>query len=295
MKTMRVAVISNRNIPGFVTKNLADHVRWVREASVAGASLVLFPELSLSGYTTADFVQDIAMTLDDSPCQTLIQLAAECDLYIAFGLPLRHRNQLYISHAIVGPRGIVGHYEKVHLFGPANRNPGPPADVFDEVRVFNPGRSFRVFDVNGVKVGINICFDGRHPGSSLATAHLGAEVILHPHGNTMLDVLGNDPSDWARKKRTYLGPRAVDTCTYTLICNSVGDVRDLDDRLYRFCGGALVLGPTGEFVARSAFTLREPHMILVDLDIGDLRRQRKISHFASRQPAAYVDALRWRA
>ena len=70
-----------------------------------------------------------------------------------------------------------------------------------------------VLDVDGVRVGINICYDGRHPGSSLAAAHLGAEVILHPHGNHA-GGLGLNPRDWTNKKRSYLGPRAVDTSTY---------------------------------------------------------------------------------
>ena len=278
---MRVAVVSNRNRPGFPDENLADHLAWIRKAGEADVRLVLFPELSLPGYSTEAFMGEIGMTLKSAPCRSLTRAACEQGLFVAFGLPLRHRRKLYISHALVGPDGPIGHYEKVHLAGGAR----------GEGRTFDPGAEFRVFDVEGVCVGINICFDGRHPGSSLSVAHLGAEMILHPHGN-VVGGLGVDPVEWTEKKRAYLGARAVDTCTYTLICNSVGNVRDREGRLRRFSGGALILGPAGEFVARSASAIRRPHMVVADLDIEGLRRRRGGSSFAHRRGEVYAEALR---
>lgn len=277
---MRVAVISNRNLPGFPDKNLADHLNWIGRAAAAGARLVLFPELSLCGYSTQPFMRHMQMGLDDAHCRALADAARAHDLYVAFGMALQQRRKLYISHVLTGPKGLVGHYEKVHLAGP----------VHGEGKVFSPGSGFRVFQVDDVCVGINICFDGRHPGSSLATAHLGAEVILHPHGNFVGD-LGSNPREWTARKRAYLGARAVDTCTYSMICNSVGNVRDLDGTIWRYGGGALVLGPDGEFVARSPDALRRPHMVVTELDIEALRRRRDASAFAERRSDIYAQAL----
>jgi len=277
---MRVAVVSNRNRPGFTADNLADHLRWARRAAREEARLVLFPELSLSGYSTAPFMKRTALTLRSRPVAALVGAARELDIYVAFGLALRERGRLYISHALAGPAGLVGHYEKVHLAG-GKRGEG---------RIYSPGREFRVFDCDGVGVGVNICFDGRHPASSLSLAHMGAEVILHPHGN-LIGGLGVDPVDWTGNKRAYLGPRAVDTCTCTLICNSVGDVTGKDGRRVRFSGGACVLSPGGDFVARSLSRSRRPHMIVADLDIAGLREMRARSSFAARRPEVYVRAL----
>ena len=277
---MRVAAVSNRNQPGFPQRNLPDHLAWVRRAAAKGARLVLFPELSLSGYSTAPFLRDMGLSFRSAPCRELLRAAREADMFIAFGLPLRRGRRLHISHALVGPGGLVGHYEKVHLAGGAR----------GEGRVFSPGQEFRVFDVDGVAVGINICYDGRHPASSLCLAHLGAEVILHPHGNGV-GRLGVNPRDWTAKKRAYLGPRAVDTCSYALICNSVGDVRDRAGHLSRFSGGALVLGPDGRVVARSPSTARRPHMVVADLDVEALRRKRAGSSLVHYRPDVYVQAL----
>jgi len=274
---MRIAVVSNRNRPGCPDANLPGHARWVRRAAQASARLVCFPELSLSGYGCRPFMRGIASPLSGPWCGAMVALAREHDVYVAFGMALRLRGRCMLSHVLVGPRGLVGHYEKVHLAG-------------READVFAPGGEFRVFDVEGACVGVNICFDGRHPGSSLCLAHLGAELILHPHGNTV-GGLGADPLDWTASKRAYLGPRAVDTCTYTAICNSVGSVLDRDGRRVEFSGGATVLGPAGEFVARSVAKARREHMVVADLDLASLRGTRAASHFVQRRPDAYVRAL----
>ena len=277
---MRVAVVSNKNIPGDPGCNAADHLVWMRRAAERGARLVLFPELSLSGYSCKPFMRSLGMRLNGRWPGMLIRAAREQQLFVAFGLPLRIRGRLYISQALAGPGGLVGHYEKVHLAGGRAGEGG----------VFSPGHRFSVFEVDGVRVGINICADGRHPGSSLSLAHLGAEVILHPHGN-VVGTLGKNPREWTSKKRAYLGPRAVDTCAYAVICNSVGSVRDKARQMVHFSGGALVLGPDGKFVARSPGTARRPHLIVADLDIDRLRRLRPGKPFAARRPEVYVEAL----
>jgi len=278
---MRVAVISNRNQPGFPDENLKDHLVWIKKAAGEGARLILFPELSLSGYTTEPFVRRMGMTLESRRCAALKRAVRENDVFVAFGMPLMYRNRLYISHALVGPNGVVGHYEKVHLAG-GSRGEG---------RVFSPGFQFRVFGVDEATVGINICYDGRHPGSSLSVAHLGAEIILHPHGN-LVGGLGLHPLEWTENKRAYLGPRSVDTCTYTLICNSVGNVTDRGGTVRKFSGGALILGPDGEFVARSSSASRRPHMVVADLDLEELRKRRaENSAISQRRSEVYAEAL----
>ena len=277
---MRVAVVSNRNLPGYPHRNIANHVAWIAKDAKRGARLLLLPELSLSGYSCKPFMRDLGMSLNGRLCRRLIDAARKHDVFVAWGLPLLRRGRLYISHALAGPGGLLVHYEKVHLAGGRD----------GEGRVFSPGARLKVFDVDGVRVGINICFDGRHPASSLCLAHLGAEVILHPHGNTV-GRLGINPRDWTGKKRAYLGARAVDTCTFMCICNSVGSVRDRAGQMVHYSGGALILGPDGRFVARSAGTSRRPHMLVADLNIDKLRRLRHKSSFAARRPEVYAEAL----
>ncbi len=276
---MRVAAVTNRNIPGFPDKNLLSHLSWIEKAAREKIRLLLFPELSLSGYSHAPFMPRIAMTLANKRIKRICAAAREHDMFISFGFPLRKGKKIYISQALVGPRGILGHYEKVHLAG----------ERLGEGEIFSPGDTFRVFKVDGVGVGINICFDGRHPSASACVSHLGAEIILHPHGNA-LGRLGVDPVDWAKNKRAYIGPRSFDTCTYTLVCNSIGDVIDKAGDKVSYCGGALILGPDGKFINRSKSKARRPHMVVADLDIEMLRKMRSTKGLVQSARKAYLKA-----
>ena len=83
---MRVAVISNRNRPGYPDENLKDHLAWTGKAAKAGARLIQFPELSLSGYSTQPFVKRQGMDLDSARCADLIGAARSHDVFIAFGI-----------------------------------------------------------------------------------------------------------------------------------------------------------------------------------------------------------------
>jgi predicted amidohydrolase len=277
---MRVAAVSNRNRPGYPDENLADHIRWVRRAASAGADVVLFPELSLSGYANDDFMRGLGTTLQGRWCEELCAVAASNGVHVAFGVPLLVDGRLHIAQVLVGPDGVVGHYEKVHLARPLGE------DV-----LFTPGTEFRVFSVDGVRVGMNICYDGEHPGSMLTTAHLGAEVILHPYASPWRPDLGRTPIAWTRKKYSFLGTRALDTCTYVVACNQVGDSTGPQGQRYRFSGGALIVGPDGAEIDSSADATRRPHMLVADLDIDRLRRLRATSAFADRRADAYARGL----
>ncbi|UCF98541.1 MAG: hypothetical protein JSV89_03160 [Spirochaetaceae bacterium] len=279
---MRVAVVSNINCPGFVNENTADHLGWMDKAKREGARLVLFPELSLTGYTFEEFITEAALDLESRECGALFDAASRMGIYVAFGMALKREGKVYISHVLAGPEGLIGHYEKVHLAYPC----------FNEGSIFSPGEAFRVFDIEGVCVGINICMDGRFPGSSLSLSQMGAEIILHPHGNEVGD-LGRDPADWTKKKHLYLGPRALDTCTYSLICNSVGRVQSRSGAILEFSGGAMILGPQGEILARSNLRRKEPHMVVCDLNIERLRTLRKDerTYRSMWRPDVYLKAL----
>jgi len=181
---------------------------------------------------------------------------------------------------VAGPHGVVGHYEKVHLAW-MDRGEG---------EVFSPGEEFKVFDVDGIKVGINICMDSRSPVSSACLYHMGATLLLLPHGNYRGE-LGMDPSDWVSKKEVYLCRRAADVCCFAAACNSVGDVAQSDGRKRSFSGGAMIIGPRGEVMSRSASRVRKPHMVVADLDFRELPGVRPDRSIPGVCRAAYTRAF----
>jgi predicted amidohydrolase len=280
--TLRVAIISNRNFPGDLVRNLADHLVWMAKAKAEGARLILFPELSLCGYSFEPIVKDSALSLSSRECLAISERAASLNIYVAFGLALATDNKIYISHVLTGPNGIEGHYEKVHL----------AYSHSEEGLVFSPGSEFRVFNVDGISVGIMICFDGRFPASLLCLSHIGAEIVLHPHANYTGE-LGRDPVDWSEKKLYYLGPAAYDNCVYSLMGNSIGSVTSQSGKIYEFCGGGMVIGPDGKSVVRSLKRTKRPFMLVCDLDIEWLRKLRSdpLTYFTLRRPKIYIKAL----
>jgi predicted amidohydrolase len=281
-KTLRVAIISNLNLPGESSINLEDHLEWIAKAHAKGAQLILFPELSLSGYTFEPIARDTALTLDSRECLSLLEIAVRLNIYIAFGMALRKNENIFISHVLAAPYGLEGHYEKVHL----------AYSHSEEGTVYSQGSEFRIFNVDGIKVGIMICFDGRFPVSALCLGHLGAEVILHPHANYTGE-FGLDPVDWTEKKLAYLSKAAYDNCVYSLMCNSVGSMTSRSGNKYAFCGGALAIGPDGKSVVKSSERKMHSHMLVCDLDIDRVRELRsdKNAYFTMRRPEIYIKAL----
>ncbi len=143
------------------------------------ADLVVLPELATSGYLflTPDEVEAVAEPIPGPTTTFLHQLASERELYVVIGLPERAADGIYNSAVLVGPKGIVGVYRKVHLFS-------------EEKDWFRAGdRGFPLFEVEGVTVGLLICFDHLFPEAARTLALAGAEIICHP-SNLILPELG---------------------------------------------------------------------------------------------------------
>jgi predicted amidohydrolase len=186
--------------------NLAALTRRLREAADRGARLVVFPECALTGYGFASRADALACA-EPLPGPATDAAARECarlGVWAVFGLlEAAPGGKLFNATALVGPGGFVAGYRKVHL-------PCLGADRFTD-----PGdRPFAVHDLGGLKVGMNICFDGSFPEASRVLTLLGADLIVLP-------------TNWAThsRKMAELAPpaRAWENHVYYLAVNRVGD------------------------------------------------------------------------
>lgn len=143
----------------------------VRRLSGLQADLIVLPELFTSGYqfVSKQEVQDLAEEIPKGPTTgRLIELARDRKMIIVAGLPERKGKRCYNSSVLIGPRGFVAVYRKIHLF-------------HEEKLWFSPGDiEFRVHQVGGVVIGMMICFDWFFPESVRSLALAGAEIICHP-------------------------------------------------------------------------------------------------------------------
>jgi len=132
--------------------------------------LAVFPELCSTGYyfRSQDELSQQAETASGETCSIFRQMAVDRRMTIVFGFAERDGDDFYNSAAAALPDGVLRLYRKTHLF-------------YKEKKVFEPGNSgFEVFDVDGVGIGVMICYDWRFPEAARTLALKGAQVICHP-------------------------------------------------------------------------------------------------------------------
>jgi predicted amidohydrolase len=159
----------------------------LKQAADRGAKLVVFPECALTGYGfgTREQVRAVAEPLPGPATDAVAAACARLGVWAVFGL-VEHdpaTGRLFNACGLVGPTGFVAGYRKAHL-------PCLGADRFTD-----PGdRPFAVHDLGGLKIGMNICFDGSFPEAARVLTLLGADLIVLPtnwtaNASTMAEVV----------------------------------------------------------------------------------------------------------
>ena len=236
---------------GDVAGNLERLRAGLREAAGRGARLVVFPECALSGYCFRS-KEEALPHAQPLPGPASDALAAECarlGVFAIAGLLERASGgELFNSCLLAGPGGLVGTYRKIHL----------PCLGID--RFTTPGdRPFAVHDLDGLRVGINICYDGSFPESSRVLALLGADLVVLP-------------TNWPTGARAAVGltqARALENHLYYAAVNRVGE-----ERGFRFIGQSRIIDPAGEVLAEAPGEGEE--IILAEIDPQRARRKRVV-------------------
>lgn len=238
-------------------KNLERHREWIKQGRDAGAQLLVFPELSLTGYFLKDLVPDSAVRLDDPTIQELGELSRGLDIVV--GAVIEEADHRYFNASLYFSEGELVHlHRKVYL---------PTYGMFDDQRYFATGNRFRSFATSYGRAGILICEDIWHLSSAYILSLEGVDMILCPsaspgRGITIDERLGTAES-YSLVCRTY----AQFLTTFFLYCNRVG----YEDGA-NFWGGSMVIGPNGDIIAQEEDA--DEALVVATLDLGDLRRER---------------------
>ena len=247
---------------GDVRANLDRHRSLIAEAREAGASLVVFPELSLTGYFLKDLVPDCALKVDSDELLSLAELCTDVDALV--GCVLESDDARFYNASVYLSRGRLVHvHRKVYL---------PTYGIFDEQRYVGAGSTFRAFDLTRRDrttwhAGVLVCEDMWHPTAAALLARQGVDVLLCPSASPGRGVgrgtaLGTAQS-YDAMTRTY----AQLYTTYVVYCNRVG----YEDGI-GFWGGSRVVGPDGALLSEPAGA--EETIMYQRLDKGALRRAR---------------------
>ena len=267
MRDIRIAAITCEAPVGEIDDNLARTIRWTLKAKKAGAGLVCFPELNITGYCNRPQMAAIAQSIPGHVSQRLSELAASENMAILAGLAeKRPQGKPYATHCFFSPDGKLGIYRKVHI--------APP-----EKKTYSAGSATPVFTYGGLTFGIQLCFDAHFPELSSAMTARGAEVIFFPHASPR----GNPEEkhiSWLR----HLTARAFDNSIFVIACNQIGE----NCNGLEFPGNAMAIDPSGEVIAKD--TASRPSMLLVDLKadvLNDVRSHPMRHFFPHRRPELY--------
>ncbi len=226
----------------------------VQEAAQRGVDLLVFPELTLSGYPPEDLL--LRADFVEACERELLRLAAVCQgiPLVLVGLPRQGAAGLHNAAAALAAGRVAAFYAKQHL---------PNYGVFDEQRYFSPGRAPLLLQWHGWRVGVTVCEDIWLPdGPWLAEARAGAELLVN---------LSASPFERGRPalRDQMLGVRALDAEAYVASCNLVGGQDELV-----FDGTSGVYGPDGAVMARAASFATA--LVVADLDPSRVGHRRRL-------------------
>jgi predicted amidohydrolase len=244
---------------GNVEANLEKHLEYVREAHSAGADLLIFPELSLTGYVLQDLASTVAHrpSPDDPVFRPLLEASQKLDLVVGF-VEEDARNRFFIAAAYLSRGQVLHVHHKVYL---------PTYGLFDEGRFFAWGDGVRAFDTRFGRVGMLICEDFWHASPPYLLWLDGADLFLFisaSPGRGLNAVPELASARWVDQiNQAYAGLYT----SFVVHCNRVG----FEDGL-NFWGGAAVYDPNGEIIARGP--LHEEALTMAEIDLNQLHRSR---------------------
>jgi NAD+ synthase (glutamine-hydrolysing) len=255
--TLALAQINTRL--GDVPANLQKHLTLVEQAHAAGADLLIFPELSLTGYVLQDLASAVAHRpeIDDPIFKPLLDASQNLDLVVGFvDEDLRHR--FFIASAYLSRGQVVHVHHKVYL---------PTYGLFDEGRFFAWGDSVRAFDTRFGRFGILICEDFWHASPPYLLWLDGADVMLFTSASPGRG-LGREPQLESARWVEHINRAYASLFTnFVAHANRVG----YEDGLH-FWGGSTVFDPNGDLLLRSPY--EQESLNLVEIDLNQLHRTR---------------------
>ncbi len=260
MQRVRIALAQLAPTLGALEDNLDRHRAVLAEARAAGANLIVFPELGLTGYLLQDLAAEVAMRLDDPRLASLVDETRGVSTVFSF-VEESADHRLFIA-AVLVEDGTVRHvHRKLFL---------PTYGLFDERRFFAAGDLLRAVPSElGVGIGLAVCEDFWHLAVPQLLALDGAQILINVSSSPGRDLASTNEvglgtaTSWRTMMRTY----AQLTTSFVVFCNRVGV-----DESISFWGGSEVIGPTGE--ALLSAPLYDEGLFTIDVSLGDVRRER---------------------
>jgi predicted amidohydrolase len=219
------------------------------KAKEQAADLVIFPELSLTGYVLHDQIYELSEIIPGPSTKRIEKLAKKTRTHIIFGMPeISEKTEatIFNTAVFVGPTGFIGKFRKMYL---------PTHSVFEEKRYFRPGYQTAAFNTAVGQIGLFICYDIYFPEVCRLTRLKGAELMI---------CISASPAVRRSYFEILTKARALENTAFLAYVNLVG----VEDGL-QFWGGSRLVSPTGEVLAKAKYD--EEDLVICEVDYRDIR------------------------
>jgi predicted amidohydrolase len=231
--------------------NIRKMEKIITQAQEKGSNLIIFPELTLTGYVCKDLVYELAESIPNGPSiSQIIETAKRQNVHVIFGMiesSTKAAGVLHNTAVLVGPEGLIGKYQKMHL---------PTHSVFEEKRYFRPGYQIPVFETDIGKIGLIICYDIFFPEITRLMRLKGAQLIA---------CISASPSVRRGFFEVLTVARAIENTMFVTYTNLVG----IEDSL-QFWGGSRIIAPNGHLLAQAEYD--EEEMLTAKINYSDMKQ-----------------------
>ncbi|MGI5141441.1 MULTISPECIES: carbon-nitrogen hydrolase family protein [unclassified Streptomyces] len=258
---MRTALLQSSGQPGSVVENLKVLDEAAGRAAAAGAGLLIATELFLTGYAIGDGIARLAEPADGDSADAVAEITTKHGLAIAYGYPERDGESVFNSAQLVSADGTrLANYRKTHLYGGFERDH------------FTPGeRPVVQAELNGLRIGLMICYDVEFPENVRAHALAGTDLLVVPTAQM-------HPFQFVAE--SLVPVRAFENQMYVAYVNRVGQEGE-----FEFVGLSTLAGPDGIARARAG---RVEELVLADVDPVHLAASREANpYLKDRRPGLY--------
>ena len=246
---MKIALYQGEGRSARVDENIEIIRRSAFSAARQGADLIIFPELFLTGYNIGSAAHELAEPADGSSSRKTAQIAGSADIAMLYGYSERFEAAVYNSALLIDRKGRVRtSYRKAHLFGSY------------EKAYFKRGNQLLLVELEGLNIGILICYDVEFPEAVRSLANAGADLIAVP--TALME-------DYCRVAEKVVPARAYESEIYVAYVNRCGSEGDIV-----YCGRSCLVGPDGRDVLRAGLT---EALLVADIDKKAIAEARVIN------------------
>ncbi|MGW4732249.1 carbon-nitrogen hydrolase family protein [Streptomyces shenzhenensis] len=262
---MRTALLQSSGRPGSVVENVKVLDAAAARAAAAGAALLATPEMFLTGYAIGAGIGRLAEPADGDWADAVADIAGRHGLAIVYGYPERTDAAVHNSAQLISADGTrLANYRKTHLYGPFERDHFAPGD-----------RPVVQAELNGLTVGLLICYDVEFPENVRAHALAGTDLLVVPTAQM-------HPYQFVAE--SLVPVRAFENQMYVAYVNRVGAEGE-----FEFVGLTTLAGPDGIARARAG---RAEELVVADADPGLLAASRRANpYLRDRRPGLYRSAV----